>query len=282
MEAAQEITVCLGKDVVVPGLRSRKSRKIVRIEKISVSKAPNNLFFVCKASLVRQDGPLIVEYRKHLRGLLVLQDVEPRFVPPLLREAKLRNMGNLIVPSTEELYERVHRILNAWEARAATRLIADATVVRDLLIQSCDFKLYRFPFDSVRALKKLPATHRDSFEIASDGSYLHWPEHDIHLDLDALRYATDPQFRDEKDRQRALHNERFGVSVAAFRRERGLTQTNMPGISEREIRRIEKGETFPRTSTLEVIAEAHGLNLRDYIAEIGARVRKPSSSTRLN
>jgi hypothetical protein len=207
-----------------------------------------------------------------LRGLLLLQDVEQPFVGPLLDKAKLRSLRNVLVHGQEGLLERVMRILNAWESRAASKLIADAAVAAEqLLVRACDFKFYAVPFNSLKALSKIEPGNRARFKIASDGSYLHWPDHDIHLDLETFRYAIDPEWRAKKERARLLHNQRFGTAVAELRVESGLRQSDFEGVSEREIRRIEKGETLPHSSTLEILAKAHEMTLANYLAEIASK-----------
>ena len=192
----------------------------------------------------------------------------------LLYEANLRSLRNLIVHESAGLFERVSRILNAWEANAADELIADAVVAGDeLLVRSCDFALHRIPLESVKALKKLDALSRQTFKIASDGSYIHWEDSDTHLDLESLRYSVDPELKAKKDRDRLLRDTRLGAAVASVRKLHGLRQADFPGLSEREIRRIEKGDTRPRLSTLEILAQVHGMSLRDYLSSVRLNMR---------
>ena len=282
---ALQVTVFLGKDVTLPELRSKKSREVVRTLDATVLEERDNLFVICRTTLVRDFAPLILESwrRKHLLGLLLLRDVEPTFVDPLLHEAKLTRLRNLLVHGQKGLLEKVRRILNAWETGTPDALIADATVAGDrLLVRSCDFKLFQIPFDSLKALKNIAFQSRDRFEISSDGSYIHWKDQDVHLDLDAFRYAIDPVWKAKKDKERLLHDVRFGAAVASLRKERGLTQSDISELSEREIRRIEKGETMPRSSTLELIAKAHDMTLDNYLREIVLRVGRSRPTTRLN
>ena len=284
IEPASPVTVCLGKDLTLPRLRSKKSRKVIRTLDKSVLQDRGNLFVICRTTLVGDFAPLILESwrKKHLLGLLLLQDVAPTFVDPLLQAAKLTHVRNVLVHGQQGLFEKVSRILNAWETGTPDQLIADATVAGEqLLVRSCDFRLYQVPFDSLKALRKIANESRDKFEISSDGSYIHWTDHDIHLDLDAFRYAIDPVWKARKDRQRLFHDVRFGAAVALLRKECGLTQSGIPELSEREIRRIEKGETQPRSSTLGIIAKAHDMTLDDYLGEVALRVRKSQPTTRL-
>ena len=72
-------------------------------------------------------------------------------------------------------------------------IIADAYVVEDrLLLRSCALKTYEVSFKDLPALASIMEEDRPNFEIDSDGSFIHWPDADIHLDLDAVVYATDP------------------------------------------------------------------------------------------
>ena len=94
------------------------------------------------------------------------------------------------------------------------------------------------------------------------------------MDLESLRYSVDPKLKAKKDQDRLLHDTRFGAAVASVRKLHGLKQASFPGLSEREIRRIEKGVTRPRLSTLEILAEAHGMSLGDYLSSVRLNIRQ--------
>ncbi len=117
------------------------------------------------------------------------------------------------------------------------------------------------------ALKGSPPQHRSFFTISSEGSYLHWPEGDVHIDLDAIRCLKDAGWRRKKERERLLYDLRFGEAVAALRTQRGIKQAEIQGLSERQVRRIEKGERT-KLATLAVVAGSHGLSLEKYLDEI--------------
>lgn len=60
---------------------------------------------------------------------------------------------------------------------------------------------------------------------------------------------------------------RFGEAVAAFRKQCGLKQADIHGLSERQVRRIEKGERT-KVDTLGILARSHGLSLKAYLDKI--------------
>jgi len=68
-----------------------------------------------------------------------------------------------------------------------------------------------------------------------------------------------------------LHDKRLGNAVTDLRHDRGLSQSDVKGISARHLRRIEEGESTPRLATLRRLAEAHGLPLNEYLGELGRR-----------
>ena len=65
---------------------------------------------------------------------------------------------------------------------------------------ACDHTLFRAGFAEMPALERIPSQQRSSFSISSEGSYIHWPEVDVHIDLDAVRYLKDETWRQKKDR----------------------------------------------------------------------------------
>jgi hypothetical protein len=106
-----------------------------------------------------------------------------------------------------------------------------------------------------------------ALEVSADGSYVHWPKGDIHLDLGSLRYVVDPAWRARTDAARVGQHERFGEAVRAVREAHGLRQRDIQGLSARHLRRVEAG-LFPKLATLRVLARAHGMELERYLTAV--------------
>jgi hypothetical protein len=180
----------------------------------------------------------------------------------MLGRADLRVLRNTLVHSGPELPKRV---LEAWRYGAQDQLIATAEEVEDrILVISCELEVLEVPFDRISAFKSIPVHLRSVFEISSEGSYIHWPEPDIHLDLDAFRYAVDPRFRERTEALKVAADRRFGRAMARVRKQKGLIQSDIQGLSDRQVRRIEKGAR-PRIASLELLAKSHGLTLNVYL-----------------
>jgi transcriptional regulator with XRE-family HTH domain len=73
---------------------------------------------------------------------------------------------------------------------------------------------------------------------------------------------------------RTTRDARFGAAIASVRKRHRLNQSEIPGVSERQIRRIEQGSR-PRVRTLEIMAKAHGLSLDAYLSEVAEQMEDP-------
>lgn len=146
--------------------------------------------------------------------------------------------------------------------------IADARVANDrLFVTSCTLKEYDVPVDEIPSLSGLPKSELTNFEIDEDGSYIHWPGPDIHLDLETIRAVIDPSVRQRALIEKLRHERRYGQAIAAFRAAKGLKQSEIDGLSERQVRRIEK-EGSTSYMALDKLARAHGMDLSEYLNEL--------------
>jgi hypothetical protein len=154
------------------------------------------------------------------------------------------------------------RMINAWTMGAQEQLIADATVIGDrILILSCAMEKFEVPFESLPALKRISIDDRSNFTIDEDGNCLYWEDADIHLDLEAFRCATDPEWKQKFDSPKSEHNQVFGKAIATLRKQHKLRQLDIIGLSDRQVRRIEQGDGSTKADTLRLFAKAHGMEL---------------------
>lgn len=239
-----------------------------------------NIFVLVPASALPEVAEFVsVANRRHqLRALLIRDDVRPSAVPQMFERAGLRLMRNTIVHSDPDVPSRV---LTAWAHDAQDELLAKASVSDDrLFVLSCALQPYEIGFDQMAALKRIPAAERSNFVLDEDGSYIHWPAPGIHVDLDAIRTALDPRLRTKTAAEKILHDCKYGVAIARVRSEHGLRQSGITGLSERQVRRIEKGG---RTTieALRRLASAHRMDLDAYLNELAANIPDSTPKKRL-
>lgn len=149
--------------------------------------------------------------------------------------------------------------------------IVDAYVLGDsLVVLTGDFELRSFPIARVPALASIPSSERSAFEIDADGSYLYWPEPDLHLGVSQLLQAADPAYLIDIEIERNS-NDFSGRALRSIREERGLRQADVPGLSERQVRRIEDGVSRLRPASARSLADALELTVAELLAQIGRR-----------
>jgi hypothetical protein len=166
----------------------------------------------------------------------------------------------------------VRRMVKARLAGAETKLMASAFIDGDrLIVWTCEPRRLVVPVSKIPALADMPAKDLNDFELSEAGSRLHWNKDDVDLDLESIRYYVDPEVRREHDRARREEAASYTGAIRAFREERGLKQTDIPGLTERQVRRVEQGENMPRSTTLKRLAAAHELSLDQYLKELAKR-----------
>jgi hypothetical protein len=168
--------------------------------------------------------------------------------------------------------QTVARLVFARRVKAEDQLVAMAQVEGDKLVAwSCRPKRYEAPVSDIPALAALSPRERERFEISSSGSRIHWPAGDVDLDVECVRERSDPEFRKEREAQARAEVAHYAAAIRETRLAHGLTQKDIPRLSERQLRRVEQGECFPQLATLEALARAHGMTVKAYLAELARR-----------
>jgi hypothetical protein len=272
MSSKQTMTVLVqdleNKDLV----SDSKSVQVLRSSDLQGLDAALNLFVLSSATGLPEIADIVrsANQKHHLRVLFVREDIAPKWLPQMFDRANLRVMRNTLVHINSDLPKRV---INAWTMGAQEQLIADATVVGDfLLVFSCGMEKFEIPFSSLPALNRIPIHERGNFVVADDGSYLYWESADIHLDLDAFRYATNPEWKQKFEALKSTHNQVFGKAIADLRRQHKLRQSDITGLSERQVRRIEQGEGSTKVDTLRLFAKAHGMEFNVYLDVVASAI----------
>jgi len=134
------------------------------------------------------------------------------------------------------------------------------------------FRKLRVPVAKLPALRKLPKVERERFEIDEEGAFLHWPAGDIHLGWEQFVYALDPAASLKARQQMQAFNKAYGSAIRKLRREKGLRQSDVPGLTARQVGRIESGQRATTLSALQKLAAAHGMSVNEYMDELAQRL----------
>lgn len=165
--------------------------------------------------------------------------------------------------------EAVRRLVLAHSRDAKQELIASASLEGDTLnVWSCEPRLYRCPVAEIPALARLSKKQLGNLQVSSSGSRLHWPDGDVDLNLDLIRAVVEPEYRKQAEAAFRQEASRYAEAIRAVREKHGVLQGRIAGLSERQVRRLEHGRTFPRAATVKKLAAAHGLSVDEYLKEL--------------
>jgi DNA-binding transcriptional regulator YiaG len=118
----------------------------------------------------------------------------------------------------------------------------------------------------------------ENFELDEDGSFLYWAQADLRMGASELIQAVDPMYLADIEIKR--HREdNAGAALRSMREQRGLKQADIPGISERQVRRLEKGVSRLTSDAALLLAHAFDLTIEDFLQELGRRLRSSSTTT---
>lgn len=183
----------------------------------------------------------------------------------------------------------VRRMILAHKSNAERQLIASASISGEkLVVWTCEPQRLEVPVEIIPALARMEPASLAKFVVSESGSRIHWPDDDVDLTAESIRAFADPEVRREQQAIRRAEASRYARSIRSLREQRGLRQSDIPGLTERQVRRLEDGNTMPRVATLEKLARAHGMDVEAYVAALATlnaatkrtRPAKPTKAAR--
>ena len=175
----------------------------------------------------------------------------------------------------------VKRVVLSFARDEAWEGILDAYVLGDrLVVVLGDFRIAEFPRERISGLSDQPGEGLSEFVIDSSGSFIHWPSLDLHLGASQLLQAVDPMHLAEIEIRRYATS-KISTALAMIREAAGLRQSDIDGLSERHVRRLEKEESRLTTEAAERYASTLGCPLDEFLAHLSRRItelRDPTGS----
>lgn len=203
----------------------------------------------------------------------------PDQVAQWIRTTKIRSENRLHVVRVDDLEDpRVSQLLGRVcfaLGRDGTRgSIIDAYLAGDsLFVRGPKHRMLHVPVRSVHALSGQPRDVLRNFVIDPDGSFVHWPDLDVHLGWNQFLQAVDPEELQKAQQRTEGYNKRYGAAIRTLREEAGLSQSNIEGLTERQLRRIEQGECRATRTAIATLAKAHGLDANTYMERLAKAMK---------
>jgi hypothetical protein len=175
-------------------------------------------------------------------------------------------VDGLEAPQVSQLLGRVCFALGRDGSRGS---IIDAYLAgNSFLVRGPRHRMLHVPVSSVPALRGQPHDKLRSFQIDPDGSFIHWPDLDVHLGWNQFLQAVDSAELLKAQQRSAGFNERYGAAIRKVREAAGILQSKVEGLTERQLRRIEQGECRATTAALTALAKAHRLDTNAYMERL--------------
>ncbi len=131
-----------------------------------------------------------------------------------------------------------------------------------------DLTIRDFPVNQLPSLETLAPEELRQLEVDVDGSFLTWSNTDVHLGPSQLLQAVDPSELAAIEIER-FRSENTAMALKHMREQRGLRQTDIEGLGERQVSRLENAESRLTASAAENFARSFNLTLTDFLAELG-------------
>ena len=206
--------------------------------------------------------------------LLTGPATHPDRIAQWMRSTNIRSEDRLHVvkvdtSDTAQVAQLLGRVCSALETNGHRGGIIDAYLAGDeLLVRGPKHRMLHVPLAKINALNRLPERVVQNFVIDPDGSFLHWPDADVHLGWNQLLQAVDPaEFRKAQQRSDGF-NKRYGQTIRTVREAAGIPQSKIVGLTDRQLRRIESGECRATTTALAALARAHSLSVNLYLDQL--------------
>ena len=165
----------------------------------------------------------------------------------------------------------VKRLVIALKRPAPWEGILDAYVLEDSLVLVLgDMSVRDLPIGMLPRVGRLGPAAVGRFEIDSAGSYLYWPDLDVHMGPSQMLQAVDPTYLADVEIRR-YEMENVSQALLDMRYGRRLKQTEIPGLSERHVRRLEKEKVRLTVDAATRFASAFGLTLSGFLDELSER-----------
>jgi hypothetical protein len=165
----------------------------------------------------------------------------------------------------------VRRMILAHKSNAERQLIASASISGDkLVVWTCEPQRLEVPVEAIPSIARMDPSSQSKFIVSESGSRIHWPDDDVDLTAESIRAFADPQVRREQQAARRAEAALYAKAIRSLREQHGLRQSDIPGLTDRQVRRLEEGDTMPRVATLEKLARAHSMDVDAYVAALAA------------
>jgi Protein of unknown function (DUF2442) len=260
--------------------RWRRTSRHVRISNIqeSTKEAPHRVFIAFSQNL---DESFVEWFRnwatQETRLLIFNEDLSTDRLLTKILPLQIRKPERCYIvdgrfgagKSQTSLYTFLERLSATLESNEVQDRIFDAIIEKDILrVVSPRFVRLEVPISQIPQFKNANPAQVLNFEIDEDGSFIYWPDLDVHLGWSQLQQLINPEAALKASQKSEQFNKRYGKAVQKLREATGLRRSNIPGLSEKQLGRIEKGDCRLTSNAIEALSKAHKTDRNEYMKKL--------------
>lgn len=212
------------------------------------------------------------------RQLVFISGFPVEGVTSRLMKLRIRRPDRLHLAADSDIASEsrlIQRLVSGMAENDGSKTIVDAWVEGDnLVLLSPSFDRMTVPCSRVARFLGDNDSKCAKFEIDEDGRFLYWPHSDTHLGWKQLEQLINPAVAIKDKEKNDQFRRRYGQAIKSLREDTGLKQKEIHGLTDRQLRRIEQGEQIVTSKALEALAKSHGMEIGDYMRELGRRTAK--------
>jgi hypothetical protein len=202
-----------------------------------------------------------------LAGSIPCQGIAERLAKLNIRDPERIHVARVQPGDEEKLF--VERLLLTLGSDQQQERILDAWWEdHTFVVTNPRFRKLHIPLGKIRCLAGKPREQLENFRIDEDGVFVHWPDLDIHLGWEQFAQAVDNADYLKARQASAAFNRQYGQAIRGLREKQGLRQSDIEGLTPRQVGRIARGQCRATHSALATLAGSHRLPLSDYLASL--------------
>lgn len=258
------------------------SRNRVRLYPFKIDKPADSAqaatLLVSRLEDISKESPVGAGISATTRRLIFLEDLPVAAIASRLLPLNIRNPKriHIVVQRDQNKIEGLlYRLFSGMIEGHDSHSIVDAWIEnQQLVLLSPQFARLEIPLEKLARFVGTVKTQVSDFEIDEDGRFLYWPHSDAHLGWTQFEQLIDPAKVISATKKTEQYNQRYGEAIRGFRESAGLKQSDIRGITDRQLRRVEHGQQTASKGVLEALARAHSLSLADYVEQLAKRTAK--------
>ena len=210
------------------------------------------------------------------RYLLIPEDEPVQSISSRVQQLRIRHESRLHVAGVkdpEDIEALIYRAISGFAESQRVRIIDAWWEGDEFLVLLPSFQRLIVPVLELSRFLGSDTIRDQPFEIDRDGSFVYWPHADVHFGAEQLLLMVAPkEALLAAQKEQNDFNRRYGAVVRKVREQHRLRQSDISGLTPRQIGRIEKGECRATHSAIGKLANAHRLSVSNYLAALAQQL----------